>query len=133
MIFIDWSKAYDRVDYEWLDGNLVAFGFGEKSLRALRTTWRGFDLRVIGINGISEAFKREQGMAQGCPGAPLLFVFAEEPLSCELQRRLTGILVAIPGQNSQVALGADDVMITVKTSKKANKWWKNMQKPVVEE
>ena len=50
-------------------------------------------------------------MAQGCPGAPLLFVFAEEPLSCELQRRLTGIPVAIPGQNSQVALGADDVMI----------------------
>ena len=75
MIFIDWSKAYDRVDYEWLEGNLVAFGFGEKSLRALRTTWRGFDLRVIGINGISEAFEREQGMAQGCPGAPLLFVF----------------------------------------------------------
>lgn len=44
MIFIDWSKAYDRVDYEWLEGNLVAFGFGEKSLRALRTTWRGFDM-----------------------------------------------------------------------------------------
>ena len=43
---------------------------------------------------------------------------------------MTGIPVAIPGQNSQVALGADDVMIlcveTVKTSKKANKWWKNI-------
>ena len=80
------------------------------------STAKGFTLRVIGSQSVSEPFSRERGVGQGCPLAPLLFALAIEPLSRMLKQTMTGmqidrIHVKQHTTHTVVAMCADDTTI----------------------
>ena len=80
------------------------------------STAKGFTLRVIGSQSVSEPFSRERGVGQGCPLAPLLFALAIEPLSRMLKQTMTGmqidrIHVKQDTTHTVVAMCADDTTI----------------------
>ena len=80
------------------------------------STAKGFTLRVIGSQSVSEPFNRERGVGQGCPLAPLLFALAIEPLSCMLKQTMSGmhndrIHVQQDTTRTVVGMCADDTSI----------------------
>ena len=80
------------------------------------STAKGFTLRVIGSQSVSEPFNRERGVGQGCPLAPLLFALAIEPLSRMLKQTMSGmhidhIHVQQDTTRTVVAMCADDTTI----------------------
>ena len=80
------------------------------------STARGFTLRVIGSQSVSEPFRRERGVGQGRPLAPLLFALAIEPLSRMLKLTMSGmhinhIHVKQDTRRTVVAIRADDTTI----------------------
>ena len=116
IMMLDWAKAYDSVDHEYLEKVLFYIGCSGIGLQRLMSTAKGFTLRVIGSQSVSEPFNRERGVGQGCPLTPLLFALAIEPLSRMLKQTMSGMHIdRIHAQQDTtrtvVAMCADDTTI----------------------
>jgi len=75
LLFLDWSKAFDRIDTSALSDALRAFGIGGNFLNAVQSTFKSRFV-VLGQGGFPNSSPRpqEMGIRQGCPLSPLLFV-----------------------------------------------------------
>ena len=75
-INLDQSKAFDRVDHQFLAAVLETTGF-EPEFRK----WISILISIVLVNGRrSRAFAIEQWVQQGYPLSPLLYVLALGPL-----------------------------------------------------
>jgi hypothetical protein len=71
--FIDFSKAYDRVDRGLLWRVLEGMGVHGPCLAALRSMYARVSLQVRVAGEMGEPFSSGVGVKQGCPLSPLLF------------------------------------------------------------
>jgi hypothetical protein len=86
MLLLDFEKAYDRVEWGFLDGTLNKLGFNSTWIswvRALYTdSWCS-----VGLNGqTSDPFKLTRSIRQGCPLAPFLYLFVADCLGYILEQ-----------------------------------------------
>ena len=75
-LFLDFQKAYDRIDWSWLHRVLTHIGAGPRFLgwmKALYDTEHAPERRIILNDGWSNPIKTTRGTAQGCPLSPFLF------------------------------------------------------------
>ena len=99
-------KAYDTVDREFLYQAMRVMGCGPRfcqMVRALLTRTQAC-VELNGFQSRSVAFA--VGVRQGCPLAPLLYLFVAQTMSCFLASRGVGIMVA--GTRLVVTQFADD-------------------------
>ena len=71
--FIDFSKAYDKVDQEKLWSCLERMGINGKFLHFLQALYEGMSCRVKVGGKQSKKFQMNAGLWQGCVLSPLLF------------------------------------------------------------
>ena len=107
-LFIDFEKAFDSLEWEYLDKALDAFNFGLDFKVWIRTLYNNISSCTINNGYASKPFTLKRGVRQGCPLSGLLFILAAEVLSCAIRSRsdIRGILVA----NKEIKLSqyADD-------------------------
>eukprot|EP00253_Pinus_taeda_P034625 PITA_34625 len=78
---IDFSKAYDRINWLYLRLLLTHLGFNHSFMRWIMGCITNVSFAVL-INGAaSPFFKSQRGLRQGCPLSPLLFLLVAEGLS----------------------------------------------------
>ena len=78
---VDFEKAYDSVDWLFLEAIMAKMGFGERWRKWIMACISTASLSVL-INGTpSRQFKSNKGLRQGCPLSPLLFNIVAEALS----------------------------------------------------
>jgi len=83
-IFLDQEKAFDRMSHSYMVKTLRHFGLGENSIQWVQIIYKNCNARVK-VNGfISDSFKIERGVRQGCPLSSLLYVLCAETLSLEI-------------------------------------------------
>ncbi|GBG60615.1 hypothetical protein CBR_g8636 [Chara braunii] len=116
-IFIDFEKAYDHVDWLFLDRCLERMNFGMAFRRWINILHRDATMRVQ-INGsLTSEIKLQRFVRQGDPIAPFLFIIVMEALAANLRhsRDLEKIRIAgIPEDAILVcSLFADDLTIMV--------------------
>ena len=81
LLLIDFEKAFDTVNWDYLDTLLEKLGFGPYYRRCIRALYWGATAQVR-VNGcLSHPFPIQRGTRQGCPLSPLLFALAIEPLA----------------------------------------------------
>ncbi|GLT47499.1 hypothetical protein SLA2020_211940 [Shorea laevis] len=112
----DFEKAYDHVDWSFLDWMMESFGFGTK--------WRGWIMECLSTARISvlvngsptREFEVGKGLRQGDPLSPFLFLMIGEGLKSLVQRAVTegmlhGIEIGKQGMSVSLLQFADDTII----------------------
>ena len=85
LLSLDQEKAFDRVDWNFLQQVLTAMNFGPSFRTWVRLMYTTLYSRIL-INGaLGGPFSISRGVRQGCPLSPLLYVLAAEPISRAIQ------------------------------------------------
>jgi uncharacterized coiled-coil protein SlyX len=88
LLKMDFSKAYDRVDLRFLYAALVKFGFPAEFMSMVKLLFHQAEA-CVSINGrITKKFQHAQGVRQGCPLAPYLFLIVGEVLNLTLKKEV---------------------------------------------
>ena len=81
ILFLDFQKAFDSIEWEFLFESLKFYNFGDEFIRWIRTLYTE-PVAVIKNNGwLSEKINLQRGIRQGCPVSALLFIIAVEILA----------------------------------------------------
>jgi hypothetical protein len=100
---LDFSKAYDRVDWQFLFGALCNFGFPEEFVAMTKLLFEDAEAAVKVNGSSSSSFKILRGVCQGCPLAPYLFLVVAEVLNTMMKKevhegRIRGIALPFEGR-----------------------------------
>ena len=115
LLALDFSKAFDTINKDFLIVVFNKFGFGEMFIRWVSTLTNDTESSIQYSVWLSEFFPVNSGIRQGCNFSPLAFVLAVELLAIKIRQcnKINGIL--LPGQyeNIEVKLTqyADDTTL----------------------
>jgi hypothetical protein len=117
VLMLDFAKAYDSLDREFLLAMLAAKGFPPKFCRMIRAIHTGTTVRFLANGSLSGELQVTSGIRQGCPLAPLLFIIAVDLLYdvLEEERSIVGIVLSKDAgcRPLKVAGYADDTAIYI--------------------
>jgi hypothetical protein len=116
---MDFNKAYDRVDLSFLFAALERLGCPQEFIGVVKLLFLNAEA-CVSINGRTTGnFPVGQGVRQGCPLAPYLFLVIGEVLNLTIKEearvgRICGI--RLPGAHEEQIIGqyADDTNLTLR-------------------
>ena len=117
LINLDQSKAFDRVDHQFLVTVLDTAGFEPEFRKWISILYHN-PQAVVQVKGkCSKAFVIERSVRQGCPLSPLLYVLALEPLLRRLRdegARPARRGIPLAGSvHARISAYADDITVFV--------------------
>ena len=91
ILLLDFEKAYDKVDWAFLEGTMSCMGFSSNWITAVSALYRNGSSKVTLAGGKGESFILSRSVGQGRPMAPYLFIFLAEVMSSYLSDVVVGI------------------------------------------
>ncbi|CAM8957099.1 unnamed protein product [Rhodiola kirilowii] len=118
-IKVDMSKAYDRVEWLFLEKLLLKLGFTEKWVNRVMLCVSSVSYQVKVNDQVSTVIKPERGLRQGDPLSPYLFLLCTELLTAKLnlaviRNRLSGVQICKKAPVVSHLLFADDSIFFIK-------------------
>lgn len=118
---LDLRKAYDSISWEFLLHTLQRFGFPSKWCKWIKACLQASF--VVNVNGqYSDRFSASNGIRQGDPIAPYLFVLCMEVLGAMFRRGVeNGDMEAMVNGDMAIShlMFADDLMVFAKADKRS--------------
>jgi hypothetical protein len=114
---LDLSKAYDRVDWSFLEKVLVRLGF--QSEWGIGVMSRVTTVRYsVCLNGVPlESFQPSRGLHQGDPLSPYLFLLVADALSSAIQKDMQdNVIEELRISRNSHLLFADDALLFFKAN-----------------
>ncbi|MCO5609406.1 hypothetical protein L7F22_063632 [Adiantum nelumboides] len=115
IMLLDFEKAYDRVDWGFLQGTLSRLGFPDAWIRGISALYRSATAELTIGGHVGRTFTLSRSVKQGCPLAPYLFLFFAETIALYLRGwtpQIQGLHMPIDGSFDLVELQyVDDTMI----------------------
>ena len=85
LLNIDFEKAFDSINWTFIDECLAAFNFGNGFRSFIKALYNNISSAVINNGEISEWFFPKRGVRQGCPISPYLFILVVELLAINIR------------------------------------------------
>ncbi|MCO5558501.1 hypothetical protein L7F22_012086 [Adiantum nelumboides] len=115
IMLLDFEKAYDKVDWGFLEGTLSRMGFPDAWIRGIFALYRSASVAVTIGGHDRRTFTLSRSVRQGYPLAPYLFSFFAETMALYLRGRtpqIQGLPMPIDGSPDLVEQEyVDDTMI----------------------
>ena len=108
MLFIDFQKAFDSVEWDFLFKCLEAFNFGPDFLHWVKVFYKNIQSCILNNGMTSSFFALERGVRQGDPLSPYLFVVAVETLTIAIRQNSDIKGICIEEQETKLLQYADD-------------------------
>ena len=87
VLSLDWSKAYDRVDHNFLYRALRKLGFNDRFIDIIKIFTSNLESTVQLNGNLIETFSIGRGIRQGCPLSMMLYVLFKEALYCYIKSK----------------------------------------------
>ena len=110
-LFIDFKKAFDAIEWDFISSCLEVFNFGPDIQKWVKILYSNVSSCIVNNRFMSEFFPLERGVRQGCPLSRLLFITGIELLARAIKNdhNIKGINVG--EKVSEVSLYADDTTV----------------------
>ena len=119
LLFLDFRKAFDTINFEYILKCLKHFNFGSSFIKWVQVLYNCAESCVIN-GGISSAyFKIERGVRQGDLLSPYLFTLGIELLASAIRENEQINGISILDKIVKIVLYADDITIAVSIKKSA--------------
>ena len=103
VLLLDFEKAYDKVEWDFLEAVLSRLGFPNAWINGVSALYRQASSSVLFAGGYGPMFPISRSVRQGCPLAPSLFILYGEALASYLRSSSAGIKgIALPIAQSVV-------------------------------
>ncbi len=90
ILFVDFHKAFDTIEHDFLFKTIDFIGFGKYFLKAVKTLYKGCTSGCTSsvklAQGTSNRFEIRRGIRQCCPFSPFLFLLATQLLAFHLKK-----------------------------------------------
>lgn len=119
ILSLDFKKAFDSVEYNYILQLLQHMNFGEHFMTAMKAIYNKPKARIKVNAARSRYINIDRGTRQGCPLSPLLFALCIEPLANMIRNHpeITGIKHA--HEEFKTSLFADDVILYLTSPKQS--------------
>lgn len=108
LLLLDFEKAYDTVEWEFMMKVLKAFNFGPSIIRWVKLCYTDISSTVLN-NGFSCGwFQVKRGLRQGCGMSCVLFLLAAEILSILIKESKKVKGISVMGREYKLSQYADD-------------------------
>ena len=113
LLFLDFEKAFDSVEWNFIYQVLEKFGFGENYIRWIQILYKNPEFMIKNNGWISATCKMSRGIRQGCPISALLFILVVEMMSIDIKQNenITGLTIG--DTEIKISQYADDTTICV--------------------
>ena len=94
-VFVDFRKAFDTIEWNYLENAVALFNFGPNVLQWFKTIYSNISSCVLNNGHASHFFSLTRGVRQGCPLSGLLFFIGLELLARAIKThdRINGIII----------------------------------------
>ena len=114
MIAIDFEKAFDTLDFQFLIRTLHKFNFGPSFIQWMRVLYKNASSCVMNNGFTTGPFLRGRGVRQGDPLSPFLFILALETLAIKIREDFSVQGLKIGEEMVKLSLFADDMTCLIK-------------------
>ena len=111
LLFIDFEKAFDTIEWEFIWKALKKFNFGDYLIKLVQILYTNPESCVMNNGFSSRYFNLNRGVRQGDPLSPYIFILAVELLAINIreQHSIKGFKI---GENEiKLTLYADDMTL----------------------
>ena len=112
--FIDFEKAFDSLEWEFLSKTMETFNFGSDFKRWIQVLYNNISSCTVNNGFSSPFFNLHRGVRQGCPLSGMLFTLAVEILSCSIRSEKLIRGIQVKGKELKLTQYADDTTTFVK-------------------
>ena len=114
MLFIDFEKAYDSIEWSYLIHVLHEMNFGNDLIRWVKTFYYDISSCILNNGVTSTYFKISRGLRQGDPLSSYLFILAVEVLSENIRKSKNISGIKLKGKEIKILQYADDTTLILK-------------------
>ena len=119
LLFLDFEKAFDTLEWSFIQKTLISFGFGPSIVQWFKTFYNNTESCILNNGWASNFFMVHRGVRQGCPLSPYLFILSAEILAKAIRKcaDIRGLLV----KDTEIKLSqyADDTTLILDGSEKS--------------
>lgn len=114
ILFLDFYKAFDSVEHQFLFRSLQSFGFGEMFVSYIRMLYKDISSCVMLFPNTTKRFSVGRSVRQGCPCSPFLFLIVVELLSIQIRQSNALQGLKIFEREIRITQLADDTVLFLK-------------------
>lgn len=88
LLFLDYQKAFDSIDWSFMNMALEKFGFGHAFMNSVKMLYKNANNSIINNGWVSNSFSISRGIRQGCPISALLYILTAEIMAENIRNNI---------------------------------------------
>ena len=116
LLFLDFEKAFDSVEWNFLYKTLENFNFGTNFIKWMKILYTNPIFRTKNNGWLSKTVNMQRGIRQGCPVSALLYILVSEILAIKIKENINIQGFSLPNMLSEIksVQHADDLTMILK-------------------
>ena len=114
MMMVDFEKAYDSLEWDFMINVLEHFNFGNDLIKWIKTFYTKIESCISNNNVTSQYFRISRGLRQGDPLSSYIFILCVEILAISVRNNPQIEGLKIDGNTLKIAQYADDTTAILK-------------------